>query len=139
MTPILDMCSFREALQLKSEARTYRETAQAQGLSVGMMGKVSSRARHAGLDIAKVHELNEAELARLLYGERDAGATGGTRPEPDCAWVHRERRRPGVTPSRAAARDRGQPTSPFLARRSAGPPGAARAFASERNHIGHQH
>lgn len=41
-----------------------------------------------------IEGLGEEELEARLYGEATASAP---RAEPDCAWIHRERHRPGVT------------------------------------------
>ena len=61
------------------------------------MVNVLRRAAAAGVTTyAQAREIGEAELEVKLYPER-AGASIALRSEPDCAWIHRERTRPGVT------------------------------------------
>jgi transposase len=78
--------------------RTHRAIASSVGVSAGVVGAVMTRAKEAELaGWAAVEAMSEAELDAALY--RAAGSHGRATPraEPDCAWVHRERSRPGVT------------------------------------------
>jgi len=65
-------------------------------IGLGTISSVTSRAQAAGLDWAHVHTLDDAALEGRLYGRPDV-AGQRERPAPDCAWIHAERRRPGVT------------------------------------------
>jgi len=59
------------------------------------VGNLLARARTAGVTTwAEVEALDDAALEARLYV--DVTAASG-RVEPDCAWIHRERSRPGVT------------------------------------------
>jgi transposase len=78
--------------------RTHRAIASSVGVSAGVVGAVMTRAKEAELaGWEAVEAMSEVELDAALY--RAAGSHGTTTPraEPDCAWVHRERSRPGVT------------------------------------------
>jgi len=77
------------------QAGTHREVAQSLGISNGVVGTTVLRARAAGLDWAQVERLSDTELQARVYGPP-------TRPThqravPDCAYLHAERRKPGVT------------------------------------------
>lgn len=78
--------------------RTHRAVATSVGLATGSVAKAVARASSAGLTTwSSVEALGEDELERLLYGPPLEERRGSDRPEPDCEWIHRERRRPGVT------------------------------------------
>jgi transposase len=55
-----------------------------------------ARAQAAGLDWTQVEGLAEATLESQLYGRPEV-AGQRQRPWPDCAWLHAERAKPGVT------------------------------------------
>ena len=75
--------------------RTHRAIGVSAGTSAGAVGAVLARAKLAGLTAwSEIEALGEDKLERLLYG---ASIIENTRPEPDCARIHRERSRPGVT------------------------------------------
>ncbi len=74
--------------------RTHREVAASVGVSAGVVGLAVRRATEAGLDWAGVEAIDDAELERRLY---PGVAAAAQRPGPDCAWIHRERHRVGVT------------------------------------------
>jgi transposase len=77
--------------------RTHRQTARSTGTSPGAVGNVLARAKEAGLTSwEQIEALDETTLERRLYGAAAIEQTT-ERPEPDCAWIHRERSRPGVT------------------------------------------
>lgn len=85
----------RQKLLLK---QTHRAIARSVGISSGSVAKATLRATSAGLTTwAQVDALSEEELDRLMYGPPLYERAGSTRPEPDCEWIHRERRRLGVT------------------------------------------
>jgi transposase len=77
--------------------RTHWQTATSNGTSPGAVGSVLARAKAAGLTTwEQVTQLDDEALERTLYGA--AVVEPGVAPaEPDCAWIHRERRRPQVT------------------------------------------
>ena len=74
--------------------RSHRAIGTSVGVSVGAVSLALQRAASAELTWDVVQSLDEAELERRLY---PAEAAAATRPEPDCAWIHRERHRPAVT------------------------------------------
>jgi transposase len=87
----------REILRLKWVAgRTHREVAQSLSVSVGAVAVTVGRALGAGLDWAATEKLSEQALEERLYGSQTA-ASSEDRPRPDCAYLHAERKRPGVT------------------------------------------
>ena len=93
--PRIKMRKLREILRQKwALGRSHREVAASLRLSVGTISDVVRRAEKAGLTWAMVPESDD-ELKKCLYGASSSG--GGSRPQPDCAWIHTERRRPGVT------------------------------------------
>lgn len=98
-TERLPMRKTREILRLKWELRlSNRNAARSVGVSPGTVANVVSRAAEAGLDAwATVEALSEDELEARLYKRPEMPVTTEPRAEPDCAWIHRERRRPGVT------------------------------------------
>lgn len=74
--------------------RSHRAAAESLGVSAGAVGETVRRARAAGLTgWPAVDDLAPSELEARLY----PSSAALTRPAPDCAWIHRERRRPGVT------------------------------------------
>jgi len=97
-TERLPMRKALEVLRLKWEQRlSNRNAARSASLSPATVVNVLRRAEAAGVTTyAKAREIGEAELEALLYPERSA-ASIALRAEPDCAWIHRERSRPGVT------------------------------------------
>jgi transposase len=93
-TERLSMRSTRESLRQKWPlGRSHREVAASLGLSVGVIAATLQRARAAGLDWAAVEGLDELTLEARLYGARVIAR----RPVPDPAYLHTERKKPGVT------------------------------------------
>jgi len=74
---------------------THRAVAQSLGISHGTVGSIVLRARAAGLDWPQVESLTDDALEVRLYGP--PSATGRGRPVPNCAYLHAERKKPGVT------------------------------------------
>ncbi len=94
-TARLSMRKIREILRLKwGLGRTHREIARSLSISVGVVGSVSVRAQKLGWALQDVEAQTDAELETKMYGPRQVT---GTRPEPDCRWIHRELRKTGVT------------------------------------------
>src|ERR1700680_3556733 len=93
-TERLSMRKTREILRQKLElGRSHREVAASVGLSVGAVGATWVRAAAAGLSWASVQALGDEALDERLYGAKAVAA----RPLPDCAYLHLERKKPGVT------------------------------------------
>ncbi len=93
----LSMRKTREILRHKlALERSHREVRDALQVSLGSVTLTTSRAEAAGLDWAAVEALTDDELERRLSGWTEPGEKPN-RPEPDCAWIHTERRRVGVT------------------------------------------
>src|SRR5437667_7378849 len=95
-TERLSMRQTREILRQKwSLGRTHREVAQSLRISTGAVGTTVLRARAAGLDWAQVDTLSDDVLHARVYGPPTPPTHH--RAVPDCAYLHAERRRPGVT------------------------------------------
>jgi transposase len=95
-TERLSMRQTREILRQKwCLGRTHREVAQSLGISSGAVGTTVLRARAAGLDWAQVDTLTDEALQARVYGPPTAPTRH--RALPDCAYLHAERRKPGVT------------------------------------------
>ena len=74
--------------------RSHRQIAAGLGVSAGVVGETMRRAKAAGLaEYTAVEALAPSALEARLYPSSAVAA----RPLPDCAWIHRERRRVGVT------------------------------------------
>ena len=75
---------------------SHRAVTQSLGVGLGTITSVLTRARAAGLDWPQVQALSDKAVESRLYGRPEV-AGQRQRPAPDCAWIHAERRRPGVT------------------------------------------
>src|SRR5437773_3185472 len=96
-TERLSMRQIREILRQKwALGLSHRAVAGSLRVGLGTISSVTSRAQAAGLDWAQVQTLADEALEGRLYGRPDV-AGQRQRPAPDCAWIHAERRRPGVT------------------------------------------
>jgi transposase len=85
----------REILRQKLVlGRSHREVVASAGVSLGKVSDVMARAHSLGLCAAAVEEMTDAELDAGLYPKATAASL---RPEPDCAALHLELRRKGVT------------------------------------------
>ncbi len=94
-TERLSMRKTREILRQKWVlGRSHREVARSLGLSAGAVGAAVARASAAGMDWPAVEVLGEEALEQRLYR---VAAGRPARALPDWAYVHAERRRPGVT------------------------------------------
>ncbi len=96
-TERLSMRKSREILRLKWAVRlSHREVSANQKVSIGIVTKILDRAKEAGLEEwSRVERLSDSELEHKLYGP--PRTPGAQRPMPDPAYIHRERKRPGVT------------------------------------------
>jgi transposase len=91
------MRQIREILRQKwAVGLSHRAVARSLGIGLGTITSVVRRAHAAGLDWPQVHTLSDEVLEGRLYGRPEV-AGQRQRPWPDCAWIHAERRRPGVT------------------------------------------
>jgi transposase len=95
-TERLSMRQIREILRQKwGLGRSHREVAQSLGISNGTVGTTVLRAHAAGLDWAQVDALTDEVLEARVYGPPTPPTHH--RAVPDCAYLHAERRKPGVT------------------------------------------
>jgi len=95
-TERLSMRKIREILRQKwALACSHRQVAASLNVSVGTVTSVLRRATHAGLDWEQVQQLPDDVLEARLYGVAPPGGRG--RPLPDGAYLHAERKKPGVT------------------------------------------
>ena len=94
-TERLSMRNTREILRQKwTLGRSHREVGQAVGVSIGAVSGAIARAIAAGLDWPAVQALADDALEAKLY---PSVAAASDRPTPDCAYIHVERRKTGVT------------------------------------------
>jgi hypothetical protein len=92
----ITMRQIRQALRLHLEAGlSYAQVGRAVGVGKGTVGKFLLLARAAGVDWAVAQTLSDDELEERLY--RPAVPRASRQLEPDCAWIHQELKRPGVT------------------------------------------
>jgi transposase len=92
----LSMRQLKEILRQKWVLeRSHREIAASVGVSAGSVGKAVLRATKAALTWATVEAMSEEALKVRLYGPCDGRRCD--RPRPDCAYLHAERAKPGVT------------------------------------------
>jgi transposase len=86
----------REILRQKlGLGRSHRQVATSVGVSAGKVAGVFAAARALGLDTATIDAMSDAELDARLHPK--VVPTTGARPQPDCAALHLELRRAGVT------------------------------------------
>src|SRR5437899_4191774 len=94
-TERLSMRQTRQILRQKWRlGRTHREVAQRLGIRWGAVGPTVLRARGAGLDWAQVDPLADEVLQARVYGPPTPPTHH--RAVPDGAYLHAERRKPGV-------------------------------------------
>ena len=92
----LSMRKTREILrQMWVLRHSYREIRDQLGVSLGAASRAVRRAEAVCLDWSQVQALSDEALDARLYG--GVFAPGVERPKPDCAYLHAERKRPGVT------------------------------------------
>ncbi len=90
------MRQIREILRQKwCLGQSHRAVAESLGLGSGTVGTTVLRARAAGLDWAQVESLTDEVLEARVYGPPTPPTHH--RVVPDCAYLHAERRKPGVT------------------------------------------
>src|SRR5213593_1592860 len=98
MTERLSMRAIREILRLRwVQGQPHRAVALSTGRSVGAVYETLRRAADAGLDWVRVQGLTDGALDAALYRRPAVAGARGARPQPDCVYLHTERRKPGVT------------------------------------------
>ena len=91
----LQMRKIREVLRLRHEqGLSHQAVAQACTVGVGTVNRYLQRAAQSGLSWPLPAELDDAALDGRLF-RRPAAVSNRTRP--DCAYIHRELKRDGVT------------------------------------------
>lgn len=90
MRKIRDVLHYRQTTDLSLQA-----IGRALGLSKGVVAKYLGAISTAGLDLTQALALTDTELERLIY--RDPPKRESTFVEPDCAHIHQELKRKGVT------------------------------------------
>jgi transposase len=90
------MRKIRDVLRLSAAGLSKRKIAAALGVSATAAVDFIRRARSAGLAWPLAGELTDEALERRLFPPPVVAAKD-RRPQPDCAAIHRELRRPGVT------------------------------------------
>jgi transposase len=89
------MLQIREILRQKlALKRSHRDVARSLSISASSVAKIVIETTAFGLDLAAIEALTDTELEAKLYPKT---ASSCMRPEPDCAALHIELRRPGVT------------------------------------------
>lgn len=92
----LSMRKIRDVLKLRHGASlSLEEIARALKLSKGVVAKYLRLAQESGLNWPLPPELDDADLERRLYPRQIRH--GATYAEPDCARIHQELKRKGVT------------------------------------------
>ena len=90
------MRKIRDVLKLRHGASlSLEEIARALKLSKGVVAKYLRLAQESGLNWPLPPELDDADLERRLYPRQIRH--GATYAEPDCARIHQELKRKGVT------------------------------------------
>ena len=98
MTERLSMRTIRDILRQRWVlGRPHRAISLSCGRSVGAVYKALRRARAAGLDWAGVETMTDAALEAALYRRPATVGPQRARPQPDCVYLHTERRKAGVT------------------------------------------
>src|SRR5438477_12455478 len=97
-TERLSMRAIRELLRQRwVQGQPHRAVALSTGRSVGAVYETVRRAADAGLDWERVQGLTDDALDAALYRRPAVAGARGARPQPDCVYLHTERRKPGVT------------------------------------------
>jgi len=98
MTERLSMRTIRDILRQRWVlGRSHRAISLSCGRSVGAVYEALRRARDAGLDWPTVEAMPDPALEAALDRRPAAVGPQRARPQPDCAYLHTERRKPGVT------------------------------------------
>jgi len=93
------MRKVRDVLRLKAVGLGKRKIAASLGISATAVGGCLRRAREAGVAWPLADEMTDEALEARLYPASVALAeVAARRPLPDWPTIHRELKRPGVTP-----------------------------------------
>lgn len=89
------MRKIKEIIRLRDAGLSNRQIAGSCAVSPSTVSEVLLRAERTGLNWNAAESLNDGELGKKLYPERNQ--IKGASPEPDVEYIHRELRRKGVT------------------------------------------
>jgi transposase len=90
------MRQMRQTLRLHLEASlSYAQISAALGIAKSTVGPMVLKARAAGVDWTSAQALTDEALEAKLY--RPPVPRSSSQLEPDCAAIHQELKRPGVT------------------------------------------
>jgi transposase len=93
----ITMRKVKEVLRLKFDAElSNRQIAQSCSMGHSTVGEYIRRFRQASLSWPLPEDIDDNHLEQLLFPKPQLGSSH-IRPVPDCAYVHRELRRKGVT------------------------------------------
>ena len=93
----LAMRHIKEILRLKLEAKlSHRKISRCLNIGVGTISLYSQRAKEVGLTWPLPADLNDNDLEQLLFPSPKVSGRHGRIP-PDCATIHQELKRKGVT------------------------------------------
>jgi transposase len=96
-TERVSMHKIKEVIRLKAAGLPLRTIARATRLSLGAVAKYGKAAEQAGLSWPLSADLSDEALHRLLVGSDQPAAVSGRYVAPDCAAIHQELKRKGVT------------------------------------------
>lgn len=88
------MIKYREILRLHSQKVSGRGIASSCQCSRNTVSKVLERAKEKGITWPFENDITDADLQRMLFPEKDIQSN---RKIPDCAYVHKEMAKSGVT------------------------------------------
>ena len=89
------MVDYREILRLDHEGQYQRQIAASVGSSRNTVSEVLAAARAMGIEWPLAESLTNETLRQMLFPEKFVSQSEYL--EPDCAWIHRELAKPGVT------------------------------------------
>ena len=93
----LTMRKVKEVLRLKFDVKlSNRRIAQSCSMSHSTVGEYIRRFRQSSLNWPLSEDIDDSRLEQLLFPPLQLGSPH-IRPAPDCAYIHRELRRKGVT------------------------------------------
>lgn len=94
--PRTAMRDIKEALRLSHQARlSERQIAGSLRIAASTVHRYLERAKEAGLSWPLPDDMDDTALERALFPPQPSSKV--PRTPPDCAWIHRELRRKGVT------------------------------------------
>jgi transposase len=96
-TKRVSMHKIKEVIRLKSAGLTLRLIADAAKLSLGAVSKYAKAAEEAGLSWPLPADLSDDALSRRLFGGVAESTPASRYILPDCAVIHQELKRKGVT------------------------------------------